>query len=90
LFEHFKQVLAVSALLGARPRIPYVPACLTGMRESLPKGEIPVLPYRSSVNFGRPARAADTDTGRIMRQINEDFEALRIRVQSDPPGGNED
>jgi 1-acyl-sn-glycerol-3-phosphate acyltransferase len=80
----------IAHLLVARPHIPYVPAYLTGMRKSLPKGEILVLPYKSSVNFGRPARAIGIDIDRIMQQINEDFEALRIRYRPDPCGENED
>jgi 1-acyl-sn-glycerol-3-phosphate acyltransferase len=73
----------IAHLLAARPHIPYVPAYLTGLRESLPKGEVLVLPYKSSVHYGRPARVTTTDIDAIMGQIHDDFEALRARYQPD-------
>lgn len=71
----------IAHILAARPHIKYVPAYLTGMRESLPKGRMLVLPYKSSVNFGKPTRVAGADIDAIMSQISGDIEAMRARYQ---------
>ncbi|MDL2215249.1 1-acyl-sn-glycerol-3-phosphate acyltransferase [Dysgonomonas sp. OttesenSCG-928-M03] len=78
----------IARVLAARPHIKYVPVYLTGMRESLPKGEMLVLPYKSSVNYGVPTLASSTNVDIIMQQINSDFEAMRTRYQ--PYIANED
>jgi 1-acyl-sn-glycerol-3-phosphate acyltransferase len=78
----------IARLVAANPHIPCVPVYLTGMRESLPKGKIWVLPYKSSVNFGQPIRPQSTDFDAIMRQINETFEEMQLRY--DPPRPDEE
>lgn len=71
----------IARILSARPHIKYVPTYLTGMGRSLPKGELLILPYKSSVNFGEPTLPISSDQHEIMKQIISDFEALQNKYQ---------
>jgi len=71
----------IAKILSVRPHIKYVPAYLTGMGRSLPKGELLVLPFKSSVNYGNPTLAVSTDIQEIMDQIIIDFDAMREKYQ---------
>jgi len=78
----------IARILSVRPHIKYIPVYLVGMGQSLPKGELLVLPYDSSVNYGKPTLVSSTDVDEIMDQINSDFEAMREKYQ--PPVEEED
>lgn len=71
----------IAKILSERPHIKYVPVYLTGMGKSLPKGELLVLPYKSSVNFGRPALARSNKVNEIMKQIISDFKEMQEKYE---------
>lgn len=66
----------IAHILLSRPHIKYIPAYLTGMGKSLPKGKFMVLPYKSSVNFGPAVRITGEDKTSVMQQISLDFEKM--------------
>jgi 1-acyl-sn-glycerol-3-phosphate acyltransferase len=72
----------IGRILSLRPHIRYVPVYLNGMGRSLPKGELLLLPYNSSVNYGKPTLAGGSGPEEIMQQITADFEAMRLKYQS--------
>lgn len=71
----------IAKVLSVRPDIKYIPAYLTGMGRSLPKGELLVLPFKSSVNYGNPTLAVSPNTQEIMEQIVADFDTMREKYQ---------
>lgn len=71
----------IARILSVRPDIRYVPVYLSGMGNSLPKGEVLVLPYKSSVNYGEPTTVISNEPGKIMEQIITDFEIMREKYQ---------
>lgn len=71
----------IAHILSKYPHIPYVPVFLTGMGRSLPKGKLMVLPYKSSVNYGKPTYVENKNIGQIMEQIIADFEEMREKYQ---------
>lgn len=76
--EQMKEIKpGIARILSARPHIKYVPVFLTGMGRSLPKGEMLVLPYKSSINYGEATQVKDADAHQIMKQIIADFEAMQ-------------
>lgn len=72
----------IARVLSERPHIKYIPVYLSGMGKSLPKGESLVLPYKSSVNYGEPARVSNAEPGKIMEEIISNFDALREKYQT--------
>lgn len=72
----------IAHLLAQRPQIKYIPAYLSGMGKSLPKGEFLILPYKSSVNFGEAQRISHTDKKKIMEQITYDFEKMEEKYNT--------
>lgn len=71
----------IAHILSLRPQLKYVPVFMTGMGRSLPKGELIILPYKSSIFYGTPAVAGSTDVHEILRQITDDFEVMREKYQ---------
>lgn len=71
----------IARILSVRPHLKYIPVYLVGMGNSLPKGELLVLPFNSSVNYGKPTLPVSTDIDEIMEQINTDFDNMRLKYQ---------
>lgn len=71
----------IARILSLRPDLKYVPVFMTGMGRSLPKGELILLPYKASINYGMPTVVNSTDTHEILNQITNDFEAMKEKYQ---------
>lgn len=71
----------IARILSERPHLKYIPVYMTGMNRLLPKGESILLPYKSSVNYGKPTLVSSTDTHEIMEQIKADFDTLCVQYQ---------
>jgi 1-acyl-sn-glycerol-3-phosphate acyltransferase len=67
----------VALLLSLCPNVKYVPAHLTGMGKALPKGDNLLIPYESSLIYGKPRLVESTDKNKILKQIEEDFKNLK-------------
>lgn len=82
-----KMKSGIARALSQRPHIKYIPVYLTGMGQSLPKGEFLILPYKSSLNWGEPSVVCNNNYRDIMSQIIADFNALQEKY---PPLENTD
>lgn len=71
----------IAHILSQRPQVKYVPVFMTGMGHSLPKGELIILPYKSSIFYGMPTLAKSMDIQEILQQITNDFEVMREKYQ---------
>lgn len=71
----------IARILAQRPQVKYVPVFMTGMGRSLPKGELLILPYKSSIFYGTPTLAKSTDIHDILKQITDDFEMMKEKYQ---------
>ena len=67
----------IAFLLSLCPHVKYVPAHLTGMGKALPKGDNLLLPYESSLIYGKPRLIESTNREEILQQIEEDFKILK-------------
>lgn len=67
----------IALLLSLCPHVKYVPAHLTGMGKALPKGDNLLIPYESSLIYGKPRLPESTDKREILKQIEEDFRILK-------------
>lgn len=75
--DHLEKIKpGIAHILSQRPHLKYVPVYLTGMGRSLPKGDILLLPYKSSVNYGSPTLPVSTDVEEIIEQISVDFKNM--------------
>lgn len=63
----------VAILLKNRPEIAYVPVYIKGLGKALPKQERIVLPYNSSLIYGKPTKIKSTEIADILHQIESDF-----------------
>lgn len=71
----------IARILSQRPHVKYVPVFMTGMGRSLPKGEMLILPYKSSIFYGEPTLVRSTDVSEILNQITQDFEEMKEKYQ---------
>ena len=67
----------IALLLSLCPHVKYVPAYLTGMGKAMPKGDNLIIPYESSLTYGKPRLAESTNKKEILQQIEEDFRILK-------------
>ncbi|MDF2454292.1 MAG: hypothetical protein K0R51_285 [Cytophagaceae bacterium] len=67
----------ISYVLIQRPHIKYVPAYMKGMGKAMPKDDNLIVPFTSSLTYGRPRQAASLDTSDILQQIERDLNRLK-------------
>jgi len=72
----------IALLLSARPHIKYIPVYMSGMGHSLPKGSRLPLPYKSTVNYGKPTSVAGLDVAQIIERITADFKIMEEQFQT--------
>ncbi|MDR3340566.1 MAG: 1-acyl-sn-glycerol-3-phosphate acyltransferase [Candidatus Symbiothrix sp.] len=69
----------IALLLSLCPQVKYVPAYMTGMAKAMPKGDGLIIPYESSLIYGKPRFIESEDKKEILKQIEADFSALKAR-----------
>ena len=68
----------VAFVLNHRPHIKYVPVFMKGMGKAMPKDDALIVPFSSTIVFGRPRSVAPgQDVASILNQIDADFKSLR-------------
>lgn len=68
----------IALVLTQRPHIKYVPAYMKGMGKAMPKDDSLIVPFASSIVFGKAKSITpDQDISTILSQIESDFTALR-------------
>ncbi len=73
--QPFKRGIGI--ILSKKPEIPYIPAFLSGMGKNLPKGNTIIVPFNSSIRFGKPKFVISEDSKEITKQIEADILALK-------------
>jgi 1-acyl-sn-glycerol-3-phosphate acyltransferase len=70
----------VAFVLNHRPHIKYVPVFMKGMGKAMPKHDSLIVPFSSTIIFGKPtAIAPGQEVASILAQIEADFQSLRER-----------
>ena len=69
----------IALLLTKRPAIKYVPAYMKGMGKAMPKGDSLIVPFNASLTYGVPTMVRHVTVPEILKQIEEDFQALKNR-----------
>lgn len=72
--QRFKK--GVGIVLAQRPHIPYVPAFMSGLGMSLPKGDNLILPHPGKLKFGEPTLVTSVIPEEITDQIERDVLGL--------------
>jgi 1-acyl-sn-glycerol-3-phosphate acyltransferase len=67
----------IALVLSQRPDIKYVPAYMTGMGKAMPKGDNLIVPFNSTLTYGRPTKIKTTQIDDILNQIDKDFKELK-------------
>ena len=67
----------IGLVLAKKPEIPYIPAFLSGMGKNLPKGNTIIVPFTSSLKFGKPTFVSSQDSKEIIEQIEADIKELK-------------
>jgi len=69
----------VALLLSLCPNVKYVPAYMHGMGKILPKGDSLLVPFNSTLIYGKPALPNSKETKEILAQIENDMRELKIK-----------
>ena len=67
----------VAMLLSLCPNVKYVPAYLYGMGKIMPKGDGLIVPFNSTLVYGKPTLAISNETKKILTQIENDMKKLK-------------
>lgn len=67
----------VAYVLKERPNLKYVPAYMTGMGTAMPKDDNLIVPFNSTLTFGKPTEIASNEIGDILKQIEDDLNELK-------------
>ncbi|MFV1884698.1 MAG: lysophospholipid acyltransferase family protein [Balneola sp.] len=68
----------IGLVLAEKPETPYIPAFLSGMGKNLPKGNTIIVPFTSSLKFGKPTFVSSRDSKEIIKQIEDDIKELKL------------
>lgn len=69
----------VALVLLQRPDVKYVPAYMKGLGKAMPKGDNLIVPFNSTLIYGRPTKINNLNIEEILNQIQSDFKELRNR-----------
>lgn len=69
----------VALVLLSRPKIKYVPAFMKGMGKAMPKDDNLIIPFNSSLVYGKPTYIKTTETSDILKQIEADLNILKTK-----------
>ena len=67
----------VGYVLIKKPQIKYVPVYLKGMGKAMPKDDSLLIPFTSSLTYGRPTEIKSLNIIDILKQIEGDLNTLR-------------
>lgn len=67
----------IGIVLSQRPEIKYVPAYMKGMGKAMPKGDNLIVPFNSSLKYGKPTKIRSNNVDDILLQIHDDFVKLK-------------
>lgn len=67
----------IGLVLQHRPDVHIVPAYMKGMGKAMPKGDGLIVPFNSSLVYGKPKRIIFESVADILGQIDNDFKLLK-------------
>jgi len=67
----------IGIILEQRPQIKFVPAYMKGMGKAMPKDDSLIVPFNSSLIYGKPTNIINKNVDGIMEQIENEFIKLR-------------
>ena len=70
----------VALLLSLCPGVKYVPAYLYGMGKIMPKGDGLIVPYNSTLVYGKPTLPNSVEVKEILIQIESDLKELKNKM----------
>jgi len=70
----------VGILLSQRPEIKFVPAYMKGMGKAMPKDDSLIVPFNSTLTYGRPTKTVSNIDKEIVKQIEQYFKELKQKT----------
>lgn len=70
----------IGLILEQRPEIKFVTAYMKGMGKAMPKNDNLIVPFNSSLIYGKPTQVISRNVSEIMSQIENEFTELRIKT----------
>lgn len=67
----------IGIILSQRPEIKFVPAYMKGMGIAMPKDDNLIIPFNSTLIFGKPTKIVSNDVDEIVKQIEQNFKELK-------------
>jgi 1-acyl-sn-glycerol-3-phosphate acyltransferase len=67
----------IALILKKNPNLKFIPAYLKGMGKAMPKDDNLIIPYNSSLAFGKPTLINSQDTLEILKQIEKELLLLK-------------
>ncbi|MDR2921114.1 MAG: 1-acyl-sn-glycerol-3-phosphate acyltransferase [Tannerella sp.] len=67
----------IAYVLKNRPHIKYIPVYMTGMGTAMPKDDALIVPFESTLVYGKPVQVASTEIRDILKQIGADLNSLK-------------
>ena len=67
----------VANVLLKKPKLKYVPVYLKGMGKAMPKDDNLIIPFNSSLTYGRPTQITGLGIMDVLKQIEQDLNALK-------------
>jgi 1-acyl-sn-glycerol-3-phosphate acyltransferase len=70
----------IGLILEQRPKIKFVTAYMKGMGKAMPKNDNLIVPFNSTLIYGKPTQVINNNVSEIMNQIENEFTKLRIKT----------
>ncbi len=70
----------IGILLSQRPEIKFVPAYMKGMGKAMPKNDSLLVPFNSTLTYGKPSKTVSNNVEEIVRQIEQAFKELKSKT----------
>lgn len=70
----------IAFVLKNRPQVKYIPAYMKGMGKAMPKNDSLIIPFSSSLRYGKPTLIKELDTLEILKQIENDINILKTEI----------
>lgn len=73
--QPFKKGIGI--ILSQRPEIKFIPAYMKGMGKAMPKDDSLIVPFNSTLTYGKPTKTVSTNIEEIVIQIEQSFKELK-------------
>ena len=70
----------IGIILSQRPEIKFIPAYMKGMGKAMPKDDSLIVPFNSTLTYGKPTKTVSNDIEEIVKQIEQSFKELKQKT----------